>query len=530
MSHTSLPGSLRPRILIVCVTALLGGALTLASTPHGIGLSPDSTAYVAGARNLLAGHGFVRMSARDEPVPITLYPPLYSVALAFPGLFGVDALDAARLVNALLFAATGALIGLALLAGRPDRLALAIAGEALFLISPDMLTLHAMAWSEPLFLTLTIIVLLALEEPRTTAGLGRWILLSILVAIALLARYAALALLATAAIRLLLAAGRPPAQRVRRALLLLAIAGPPLALWWLRNLRLTGNAVSRPISWHPVGLDDARVGLRTLSSWFLPEWGGAVASGGLVLALCVLAGAAAIAGARARDQGDGPAPSPAAPAAPAIFFFVYALFVIASSTFIESDLPMDARILAPLYPCALLTLLPWLSRAACWVSERARGAARVAIPLALAALVAPRGVDWVARASADGMGYAAASWKASAVIAATKGLPQGARIYTNAPDALYILTGKRTSRLPRAVDQHSRIPNARYGAELALIAEDLVEHEGVIVLLDRVAWRWYLPSEEDLVNALPLVPVARVADGVIYAGAGSTWWKKEDAS
>src|SRR5512140_3077112 len=84
------------------ILALVGIALVLRATPEGLGLSDDSIGYIAGARSMLAGHGY-REAWLASDQPVTHFPPAYSSVLAFVGLLGIDPLRGARLLNALLF-------------------------------------------------------------------------------------------------------------------------------------------------------------------------------------------------------------------------------------------------------------------------------------------------------------------------------------------------------------------------------------------------------------------------------------------
>ena len=85
-------------------------ALFLLATTHGAGLSSDSITYLHSARNLARHHTLIR--AGDHSIRFirpTHYPPLYSAALAVPGLFGGSVQVGARWVQALAVAVSGAL-------------------------------------------------------------------------------------------------------------------------------------------------------------------------------------------------------------------------------------------------------------------------------------------------------------------------------------------------------------------------------------------------------------------------------------
>ena len=77
--------------IILGLLAMTGIFLILRATPEGLGLSDDSIGYIAGARSILAGHGY-REAWLASNGPVTHYPPLFSSALALIGLFGLDPL------------------------------------------------------------------------------------------------------------------------------------------------------------------------------------------------------------------------------------------------------------------------------------------------------------------------------------------------------------------------------------------------------------------------------------------------------
>ncbi len=92
--------------------SVVGLTALLFSTRWGIGLSPDSVVYIANARNLLGGYGLSVSFTTGEFFPWTHYPPLFLAGLAGHGFVGIDPLDGARWLNALIFRAKIPLLGL----------------------------------------------------------------------------------------------------------------------------------------------------------------------------------------------------------------------------------------------------------------------------------------------------------------------------------------------------------------------------------------------------------------------------------
>ncbi len=88
--------------ILLGLLAVIGIFLVLRATPEGLGLSDDSIGYIAGARSILAGHGY-REAWLASNGPVTHFPPPFSSALALIGLFGLDPLRGVRFLNASLF-------------------------------------------------------------------------------------------------------------------------------------------------------------------------------------------------------------------------------------------------------------------------------------------------------------------------------------------------------------------------------------------------------------------------------------------
>lgn len=90
------------------------------------------------------------------------------------------------------------------------------------------------------------------------------------------------------------------------------------------------------------------------------------------------------------------------------------------------------------------------------------------------------------------------------------------KIYSNACDAIYIVTGKNCYRLPVKYDPTSLALNNNYILEIAAIKRQLEDKKAVLLWIDKLSWRRYLPSEEELKKELDLKIVQKYNDGKIY--------------
>jgi hypothetical protein len=128
--------------------------------------------------------------------------------------------------------------------------------------------------------------------------------------------------------------------------------------------------------------------------------------------------------------------------------------------------------------------------------------------------------------------YASSRWEHSAVLSDVRALPRGSVIYTNAPDAVYLVAGRATSTIPETFDFSTRRANPRLTEQLAEIRHAALTRNTFIVyvrglpgdILQRRAVRaatdpisGFVPSEAFLRQQLSLHVVKSDPDGTIYS-------------
>jgi hypothetical protein len=161
-------------------------------TRHGgIGISPDSIVYISAARNLLAHFGF----SDYNNSPIVEFPLFYPFFLSVSMFVSrIDVVQLGAILNGILFAA------LILLANRflkytqlqsmhKNLLLLLMA------ISPALLDVYGMLWSETLFLVLLLVFFNILQRYLQAPSLKLLMLTAVPVAFACITRYAGVTLI-----------------------------------------------------------------------------------------------------------------------------------------------------------------------------------------------------------------------------------------------------------------------------------------------------------------------------------------------
>lgn len=520
--------------LTLGLLAVLGAFLILQATPEGLGLSDDSIAYIAGARSLLAGEGY-RAAWLESNKPVTHFPPAFSAALALTGLAGINPINGARLLNALLFGVNAALLGL--LGWRMTKSSVAgIVLAALFVVNDSLLRVHAAAMSEPLFLFFSLLALLAFggaTQVASTSAKSIFVdsadegrlrkrseficlaLTGLLTSLAYLTRYSGLALAATfiAALILLNDAWK---KRITSSLIFLAGFLPLVMAWGIRNRIVAGNTTNRTLVWHPVTGDALSQGLRTFSEFLVPieewrqEWFRTPEIFAAVVVVILLAVLSWVMVNGLRRFFNPSAPMPEVFGfTNGLYIFGYLASVLFSISLFDASTPLKVRILAPVY----LPLLLLLVSAGVWIWKRF-GRAGQFIVLGLGALIfsvsAVGQARTVASLAGGGQGFASFKWYDSKVIAYIRQLPEDIAIYTNEPGAVYLYTGRGCRVLPQRVDPVTGLVRDNFDWGVSFVQADVLAGRAALVLFN-------LGADEDdelLIAGLPLA--FKAAGSAVY--------------
>lgn len=226
--------------LLLLGAAALGAALVLArGIRYGVGLSYDSIGYLAVARHLLDGNGFLTF----DWGPYAIGPPFYPLLLAAATLGVFDPFEIAGALNAAVFGATVFVAGNYLRRRVASRF-LAAWGAFTLAVSLPLVGLASWALTGSLFVLLTTLALVNLED-FLTGGRRRALAGAIVCsALAWQTRYLGAAVVGAAGLLLLTSRGSWGERGKRVAALSLA-AGLPMAGWILRNSLLVGHAFGR---------------------------------------------------------------------------------------------------------------------------------------------------------------------------------------------------------------------------------------------------------------------------------------------
>lgn len=331
-----------------------GVAVWWATGPWGVGLTPDSVAYVAVAEAVRDHH---ELGYWLEP-SLSSWPPLYPSTLAgLSWLFHLDTLDAARLASAALQGMTVLLV--AVLARRMLRSAALCWIAVVFAATAGpLLQFTVRALSEPLFNVLALGATLVLSGIEDRHAVRRLALACVLASAALSTRYAGLVLLPVGITVLLLwprgTARRPRARRAIGFGVPVFGAAAALAAW---NLSRTGTAFGPRIPPDEPFTSHLGIALSVVGQWFLPVKAPAAVAGtvGVVVLVGAVSGVWVRRARSTRPDGDTAPPIGVEPVL-TVFVASYAAYMVVASS-ASGFARLDSRLmLAILVPIVLLLL------------------------------------------------------------------------------------------------------------------------------------------------------------------------------
>lgn len=420
--------------------ALAGFILIQALCAYGgIGISPDSVVYISTAQSI-HDHGaindFTNMPVMDFPV---FYPFFLSGALF---LTGAKVLSFGPILDGLLFATLIGLCGWIMNRfDRATRLYKALL-LAFIVLSPCLLEIYSMIWSETVFILLSILFIIVAHGYFRTHSI-RWLLgMAGVVALATVTRYAGVSLVALGGLLLLCDGGLLRWSWKKLGHLTVYSLGSVslLALNLYRNLQLTQTLTG----YREPGLTPFTDNLHdfgaVLCDW-MPFFNEHYALAAVVAVLFILLITGRFVSRLVRRNGFFSYEILALS-----YFVVYAGFILFTAT-VSRFQQLDSRLLSPLF-------LPWLWGSSNWIPAALRRCppqwkkgATVAALVAAGCFIYGEIHDF--RENWDGIhyagipGYTETSWKQSETMAYVRNhkdsLEKAGPIYSDAFEGLWFL-------------------------------------------------------------------------------------------
>ncbi len=492
--------------------AIIGvGLLLFVSRRWGIGLFPDSAAYISAARNLLNGDGLSIISKRGTLVPMTHYPPLFPILLAGIGLTGIDPIEGALWLNTLLFGANIMLVGM-VIKRYTGKKWIALFGAFIIMTSETLIYMHLIVWTEALFLFLGTLGIYLAAEYLDNEKRSYIISAAVVIGLAFLTRYPGVVYIATIVSGIILFSKKPLMGKMRDTIIFIAISSSFIMVWLARNISSAGSATNRQVSLHPVTAADINNALTTFSNWLLPGLPPSAKTFffGLVVIILLIFFVMyeSTREARVSDKRIKPAIS-SLPLLLGIFIVAYTSFLLISKTFMDAHIPFDYRILSPLYISGVILAL-------CLVSvlfSKAKNSDTICYLIIFLCVIfaggnLKLGGMKLLEINDTGIWYSGIFRERLGILDEIDQIPEEIKIYTNVPDVVYLFTRRATAMLPEIENANTRQRNPDYDSEMTTMREELEGGSAALLYLRGISWRWYLPTEAELLAALNSAPVA----------------------
>ena len=470
-------------IILLCSAAAW---LFFYTTPNGVGLTNDSSAYIGGARSLLARQGYVRIGGDGLPRPITHFPPFYSIVLAVVSrIIRQDPLLTAKWVN-LVCAVLNQALFMAAMYVLTDSCSTAILGGITFLCAGPVLQANVYGLSEALYVTLFLTVFTMSVRAVRRGSRWQWLLIGLLAGALALTRYAGLAAVAAAAAYILCA--QPTwRRRIESVLLYFSAFNIPFGYWLSKTSDSGASPVNRVFAMHLPSASKVEEGIRNFAGFFLPEFGGIVEKPLKLWGYVIVAGMAVLLAAviwfglrglfRPSDELSRSAVYP-----PALHGAAYFVMLMVTVFFLDGSTLFDNRILLPFYVCELLMICAFCSRFLPRLDWK-RAAAAVFL-LGFAALLFEDELDLIREYHRSGQGFAGAEWQESETRLAALELPKGKLLYSNRQTALSLLNDQPSYILPPMFDAASFSERESFDSDKAWMDSEVLSGNAYVIVFN----------------------------------------------
>jgi len=275
-------------LLLIILSIAIGFSLLSRVTVNGIGLTPDSVIYISAAKSLLEGQGLY-----VGGVPMTHFPPVYSLLIAFGGLFTDDLISSTRWLHVFFYTANAFLFAYCIYVSTRRNFLAMVAGLLLFFSLPAVLIVHADALSESPFIFFSLLTFLLLYHSFATDRKIYLLFSALVMGLAIATRYVGIALLPPFIVGIFLFKKSTIKTKILTSLWSIAIAIIPITTWVIRNLILTSSAVNRTITFHPIDIKRIKSMIDTLHNFIFPSlenrWLNAIELGLVALVFLYLA-------------------------------------------------------------------------------------------------------------------------------------------------------------------------------------------------------------------------------------------------
>ena len=435
-------------------------------------------------------------------------PPLYPLVLKLPLLLGVNVRIAAVWVNVWMMLVTVVSLFVALRWQVNASAPLAFLITIIILFSYPFLIVQAAACTEPLYLFLHLAFTCSLIQYMRSHSLIPLVGMAFFSSMGVLTRFAGIALVPTAILIIERCHRHDMRKSLSRNFLYLALTSIPVGALVTYNMNRWGRMSSRSMSWHPIPLRSIGDGIDCIANQFIPyRCLSVVPMTVKVLALLlVVAWLVHLLRKGALKQGVEWV------VITLTYGIIYFAFLLVSISLFDAFTSLGEGILLPL----LFLLLPALIMAC----SCANGLSwlKWALGAYILSFTVWRGIELIDHCYNHGLYCSSVAWKQSPTYAAAL-INNPSRIYSNAPEAFYLLSGiEGVQSLPRLMDPTSFKPRTDYPELMQAMRDNVLTNYALVAIFylknDADNWAYYLPPLKTIKEMVP-VEAVEFPDGLI---------------
>lgn len=475
-------------LVMAAAGAVILFTMLLVSTRYGLGLSPDSTAYIKAAEGLLTGQGWAFASVQ--------WPPLYPLVLAIFGyLGGGDIINSARVLHASLIAINFILI--AQLFTRHINFHPVLAYLLAFLLSLHevLIWVDFYAWSEPLLISFILLDLLLIRIYLV----GRFSHVSVIEAaliglatLAVMTRYVGINLaLTNALVVFAFASTKNIYYRLFKAGAQVIIPAFLITLWLSGHRAIDDDlAIQRTLQYPEINTQKLIEGLQNFGRWLypssskfeglLPSW--LLMVTGLALLVAILLALVPLIQASFKKILNVGGVTRDAPLAvilrscAALFITVYLCFLIFIMFCYDKKVFLDNRFLSPIFIPTFLIIFSYIASLKITVVKNAL----IVLAIVLLSCFYFYLRAWLLITYFDGVEINSRSNINKAVYAKIKEYPRSCQVYADEPWNTILYFDTKVRWLPRQILFGTGFVNAAYATDV-----DTLKKNAQIILVEK---------------------------------------------
>ncbi|MFW2438765.1 MAG: hypothetical protein ACN4GR_05280, partial [Arenicellales bacterium] len=423
-----------------------------------------------------------------------------------------DTLISARWIQILIFLST--IVSLAVMLNRitGNRTGWVLTGVFVIFTAPRLFSVYVMAWSEGIYLLLTLVGFYHLAYFISNQKISTLIWSAVFLALAFSTRYVGITSICTAILGLMIFSKVPWTERLKNVGLFTFLSLTPTLLWMLWGQLTRESGSPRVFAYHPISIEKLSSGLgEILSRFFLSStmsW--------VLLCVFVISYVFLMMNCRTRDSSD----LTVADILRKILFLsviLYLVFLLISITFFDAHTPLDTRINTPAYFFLMIALILGLSSIETYTPLCKLFHVSAFIVVLILCVVQIANLQMLAAYfSTNGVGFHSRQWVESGTLDYVRNTQADIPvIYTNAPEIIEIHLKREAKLLPQRENATSKITNKNFQDLLFQLRQDSRANGAIIVFFYDFSYRKYLLSLPELSKNTDLELLFKGSDGIV---------------